>query len=380
MNIHNIDRLIHPNSVSVLIGPNGSGKSRLLRSIADDCLLRGDEVIAIAPTIFDRFQRMRSGRMHFFGARQGRSAAVRVIRAALVRASAESPQVLKDLTRALAYASFDPVIGIGITNLDFARFDEATKELSEEQREELHSALRKWRNRSAGDGIVRLELERFSFRELDALSFAVIAMHDDLLWRGGVVSRIEYSFFRAGVPIPALEACSGELCFITTIAFIATQIRRSSIIAIDEPETSLHPTWQQNYVRTLLDLFSHYQPSIVISTHSPIIVSGGEAARGAMLVYEMNGGVPSLFSHERLSLEEMYDRLFGLITPRNHYLSQRAVAILNALNSGNWSLARVTQELESLEAKSYDESQKGVIAKLIEVARRLDTMKGGRGE
>ncbi|HMP08283.1 MAG TPA: AAA family ATPase, partial [Lacipirellulaceae bacterium] len=124
----------------------------------------------------------------------------------------------------------------------------------------------------------------------DALTFAIIARHDDLLYRTKIASRIEYFLYRKAEPIPLLEACSGEICFITTVAFISAQIESRSVIAIDEPDTSLHPTWQQSYVKTLLDLFHRYEPRILISTHSPIIISGAEAASGAVAVFEMKGG------------------------------------------------------------------------------------------
>jgi hypothetical protein len=130
-------------------------------------------------------------------------------------------------------------------------------------------------------------------------------------------------------------------------------------------------------VKTLLDLFHRYEPRILISTHSPIIISGAEAASRAVAVFEMKGGEASIFDHAKLSLEEMYDRLFGLITPKNHYLSQRAVLLLNALNSGDRSLDQVVSELAELRAKSYDESQQEVIVKVEAMARELDSMSGG---
>jgi len=182
-----------------------------------------------------------------------------------------------------------------------------------------------------------------------------------------------------------LEACSGEICFITTVAFISTEIDPQSVIAIDEPDTSLHPTWQQSYVKTLSELFYLYQPRILISTHSPIIISGAEAAtqesslveptNKEVIVYEMRDGDTILFDHVNLSLEEMYDRLFGLITPKNHYLSQRAVMLLNELNSGERNFTQVIGDFETLREKSYDESQRAVIEKFEDMARRLEAMK-----
>lgn len=369
---------IHPGTVNVLIGPNGSGKSLLLRNLCNSFLRRGEEMIAIAPTIHDRFLRMPKRGLRFFGARQGRNASVNVVRSALERASAETPQILKNLTRALEYTDFEPVIGLRLSNLNLDNFHAAEERLSRTEAERLHSALLKWQNRGERSGIVRLRVDSFSFEELDALSFAIVARHEGLLRKTNTVSRIKYFLFRKNKPIPLLEACSGEIWFITTVAFISTQIGKNSVIAIDEPETSLHPTWQQSYVKTLLDLFHNYEPRILISTHSPIIISGAEAASGAVFVYEMKDGEATIFDHVNFSLEEMYDRLFGLITPKNHYLSQRVVTMLNALNAGSRSLNEVLHELDGLGTKSYDESQHAVIAKFRDMANKLESMRQGR--
>ena len=156
--------------------------------------------------------------------------------------------------------------------------------------EELHGALLKWQSRDERDDIVRLMMESFSFEELDALTFAVLARHDDLLYRTRMILPIEYYLYRNRKPIRLLEACSGEIVFITTVAFISSQIKTNSVIAIDEPDTSLHPTWQQSYVRTILDLFYQYEPRILISTHSPIIISGAKVANDTVNVYEVENG------------------------------------------------------------------------------------------
>jgi hypothetical protein len=278
------------------------------------------------------------------------------------------------------------MIGIKVSDLNLNNFPAAAERLSPFEAEELQSVLLKWQSRRE-DGAVRLRLDSFSFDELDALSFATLARHDELLRKTKTTSRIEYLLYRRGEQIPLLEACSGEICFITTVAFISTEIDSQSIIAIDEPDTSLHPTWQQSYVRTLLELFYLYQPRILISTHSPIIISGAEAATQGtaiqepsdreLIVYEMKDGETTLFDHSKLSLEEMYDRLFGLITPKNHYLSQRAVTLLNDLNSGERNFDQVVTEFETLREKSYDDSQKAVIGRFEEMARRLEAMKTG---
>lgn len=91
---------IRPNSVNVLIGPNGAGKSRLVRKLCASFLHRGENVIAVAPTIYDRFLRMPARGLRFFGARQGRMAAANVLRNALERAASGEIQVINVMPRA----------------------------------------------------------------------------------------------------------------------------------------------------------------------------------------------------------------------------------------------------------------------------------------
>jgi len=301
-----------------------------------------------------------------------------VFRAALEKAFSENPQVLKNLSRALEYTEFEPFIGIGLSKLDWENLDLAVEGMSSRDKEEIRAALMKWRVRADNHGVVRLSMTSFSFEEMDSLTFAALAKYDDFLYRTKTTSRIAYFLYRNGQPIPLEEACSGEIAFITSVAFISAHIGPKTVIAIDEPDTSLHPTWQQSYVRTLLDLFHLYQPSIVLSTHSPIIVSGTEAAHGKLSVYEVRNGAARRFDHLGLSLEEMYDRLFGLITPKNHYLSQRAVSLLNSLSDENQSLDDVLRDLGALKSKSYEESQIEVIAKFESLARKLDRLRNGR--
>jgi predicted ATPase len=364
------------NTVNVLIGANGSGKSRLLREISLDALGSWGHVIAVAPTIYDRFRGLSGARYKFFGARNGRGAAARIIRKALERASSEDPQVLKNLTRALHYTGFDPVIGMRVSNLKLENFESARHALSREEAEELQSSLHKWQSRTVLDyqGMVRIELNEYSFREFDALSFAIIARYESFLRKSKVLSKVEYLLFRGSEVIPLLEACSGELCFITTIAFIATNMELNSLIVIDEPETSLHPTWQKNYISTLLDLFHYYNPRIVISTHSPIIISGAEVSTSVVSVHELSNGVAKHFPHGKFSLEEMYDILFGLITPKNHHLSNVAMDLLNDLNARRKSLEEVSMRLQELREKSYDETQQMVIGRIQVMARELNNM------
>lgn len=272
---------------------------------------------------------------------------------------------------ALAYTGFDAVVGFKIKYLDVEKIYQLQDEFEPAEFERLRGALLKFRSStsSRSDGVRQLTLDNFSFTELDSLLVGTVAKHESILKKHKVVNQIDYFLFRKNERIPLMEACSGELCFIATVAFIATEIEPNTLIVIDEPETSLHPTWQKNYIETLLDLFSYYSPRITISTHSPIIISGTKADQVA--VYEVKDGFAKAFSYEKLSLEEMYHYLFGIITPKNHHLSTVAVTLLNDLNAGNIQLPAVINALSDLSEKSYDDQQRKVISKIGHLAEKI---------
>ncbi len=360
------------NSVTVLIGANGSGKSRHLREICLRSLRRGENVVAVSPSPYDRFGGIRNSSFQFFGSRLGPRAIRRMMSSLILRASTGDPKVLSNFTRALEHTGFDAAIGIRVPELPTDKLQRMLQE-KEPLAVELARALERWGDRSSSNGIVALRIQSYSFTELHALNIGFIVRHEARLPSLGIKGKIEYFFIRGGEPIPLLEACSGEIAYVTTFAFIAAQITPRAIIAIDEPETSLHPTWQKGYVSMLLDLFSLFEPRIFISTHSPIIISGAQTTEHAVTVLEAAPSSIRLFQHQRLSLEEMYDRLFHIITPKNHHLSNRAVSLLNDLSAGNRSLANVQESLKRLRERSYDGRQREAISKIEELARRVSS-------
>lgn len=98
------------------------------------------------------------------------------------------------------------------------------------------------------------------------------------------------SLFRDYKEISLHQASSGELTLITSLIYISSVITRNAIILVDEPENSLHPKWQTEYVKNLLDLFYLYEPSIVIATHSALILNGAELNYENVNVYKGKDG------------------------------------------------------------------------------------------
>ncbi len=83
------------------------------------------------------------------------------------------------------------------------------------------------------------------------------------------------------------QASSGQQCMLTIMLGIAGSIQNGSLICIDEPEISLHPSWQSSIVNQLQRVFSgYYGCHFIIATHSPQIVAGLTTDNGYVLNLE----------------------------------------------------------------------------------------------
>lgn len=69
-------------------------------------------------------------------------------------------------------------------------------------------------------------------------------------------------------------ASSGEQCLLVIMLGIAGNIDNDSLVLIDEPEISLHPRWQEEFMQLLISAFSGYRGcQFIIATHSPQLIS-----------------------------------------------------------------------------------------------------------
>ena len=70
------------------------------------------------------------------------------------------------------------------------------------------------------------------------------------------------------------ELSSGEWQLFYSLANLVLNVRNDSLILIDEPENSLHPRWQTEYLGLVRDLIKHAEGChVIIATHSPLIAA-----------------------------------------------------------------------------------------------------------
>lgn len=76
-----------------------------------------------------------------------------------------------------------------------------------------------------------------------------------------------------GEDIEEAQLSSGEHHLLYLMVSALTTRRRGTVIAIDEPELSMHIAWQRKLIRKLVECASNASPQFVFATHSPEIVS-----------------------------------------------------------------------------------------------------------
>lgn len=64
---------------------------------------------------------------------------------------------------------------------------------------------------------------------------------------------------------------SGEQQIVLLIGEIFRNIRRGSVLLIDEPELHLHPVWQRMFMETLTTLCKKFEAQLIVTTQSPRI-------------------------------------------------------------------------------------------------------------
>jgi predicted ATPase len=91
----------------------------------------------------------------------------------------------------------------------------------------------------------------------------------------GMISAPEIQLKRAS-GYSLQESSSGEYHFFSSIVGLMATVKTHSLVLIDEPEVSLHPNWQMQYLSFIRELFSskEYATShILIATHSHFLIS-----------------------------------------------------------------------------------------------------------
>lgn len=363
------------NDVTILVGENGSGKSFLLGELADMYIYRNfSYVIGIANSIHDKFK-TKNPKFRGLRARRGRRQTKETLKNALVNMAKDTRKRVEYASRALEYVNYNPIIGFRFNLFDDESFEYKLDniKLSEWNKEQIFSLLRKYKNLQSKEykTIQWLETNNNNFYEIEKYSLIELFKWESLLVKHKVIEPIEVFLSKGKTSISLFDASSGELAFISTIIYIASVIDENTVILIDEPENSLHPKWQREYIGKLIDIFYFYQPKFIIATHSPLIISGAELSIEDVRIYKIANFKFSLQDNKSLSVEEIYYNYFDTTTSENRFLSELLISNLNRLSKKEIQLNEFDNFLYTLSNSIKDSKQLNIIEGVSKISREI---------
>lgn len=358
--------------VSLLVGENGSGKSTLLNDLSKFFLRNRKDVIAVANSIHDKFD-VNHKNIKALRGRSGRRQTRSTIKNSLENIAKQSNiQGLKNAGRVLQYVGFHPVIGFKIDRLHYNFKDVInSSEIEASLKSQLIYLIERFQNETSLNEVFWLEADSFSYSEIERSSLLELFLWETELKNLKVFTRIDVFLRKGERIISILNASSGELALITTMVYVSTVITEDTVILIDEPENSLHPKWQKEYVKTFFDLFFRYQPKLIIATHSPLVINGAELFTPDPKIYKSNGFKFIEQMKEPLNVEELYFRFFDINTPQNRFLSDYIIRLLNLLANSKIGFDYFQIEINRLKDKSYDPKQIALMDSVIQLASNI---------
>lgn len=171
------------------------------------------------------------------------------------------------------------------------------------------------------------------------------------------------------------RASSGQLSMISSLLSLASVITDGSLVLIDEPELSLHPEWQTEYVDLLMKTFSQFSGChFIIATHSPLVIS--ELPKRANIIALDRAHLPPLDDISGQSSDYLLAEVFGSPLPGNLYIRERVVSALRLAGNGEVHSDEFIRTLSDLRRLSVELDSADPARKLIEDLARVTALAG----
>ncbi|MDP9954787.1 putative ATPase [Epilithonimonas hungarica] len=343
--------------INILVGENGSGKSTFLNLLANEHLNAGKNVIAIANTIYDKFKINRVN-FHSLKASSGKNISVTAIRKVVKLLEFSNSKSLFNLINTFNYIKFKPKITVEIIGLN-SNYNEILKnsEYSNYDKFLLTFNLDGYFREAYFGKRYTLDLEKHHLEKNNDVFVLFLLNQEIALRKLGILKSIKIFLEKDYNEFELKLASSGELSLLSSFIYISAYIEENTVILIDEPENSLHPKWQIEYIRQLMDLFYFFQPKIIIATHSPLIINGALTYNKNVNIFKNINGIFTPTNNNLRNIEEIYEEYFGLNTPENRFLSDFLITKFNLLSEHKIELMDFIAMIDSLISKSFDTKQ-----------------------
>lgn len=158
------------------------------------------------------------------------------------------------------------------------------------------------------------------------------------------------------------DLSSGQWNWLYNFCTLEFEARDDSLILIDEPENSLHPTWQREYPEMLAKVLgSRKGCHAIVATHSVLLAASLPANSGNIQVLELDGSAAhltqsrSIQSHFGWSADDLYRDVFGIESSRSFEFTHAADKVLRAISGTAREGEEVVDEDIELLHKALDE-------------------------
>ena len=84
------------------------------------------------------------------------------------------------------------------------------------------------------------------------------------------------------------DLSSGEKSLLARVVYLYIKDIKNKVILIDEPELSLHPTWQDKILKLYENYAIQNNCQIIIATHSPLVLGSAKNSSIRILYFEAN--------------------------------------------------------------------------------------------
>lgn len=388
-------------SVSILVGPNGSGKSSFLRDLVRRYRYHR-EIVVVCNTPHDRFARLQGVRRISIGKTNGSPRVV--VKNSVAQALSGSGADFYRISSTLEYCSYRARFGFAIdsardygASLEELR-DKSPRMLSDDHVGDVDGVAPEdlvpkfpWDPSEEDLQLAVSFLQRHDPREriwIDAndsalkfsrsREFASVLKLESRLRAWNVIRGIRVFLERQdGEAIEMQHASSGQLALISSLLFMITNASRDPIVIVDEPENSLHPNWQREYVDKLLAALNYRNATVIMATHAPLVVTGAVTSnRDIVSVFGTSGGKAKRLQIDpegsSASIEEILWEAFDVVTPANHFVSETIVDAISAFERGETDKEEVLSLIEHMKAESFDKRQQDFFEAVEELVEKVD--------
>lgn len=163
------------------------------------------------------------------------------------------------------------------------------------------------------------------------------------------------------------DLSSGQKCMILTLLNISGAITDNSIVCIDEPEISLHPRWQKEFMKVLIEFFSGFKRChFIVATHSPLIIS--ELSNDNCFILNMDvGHAKKANEYRNMSSDYQLAEVFGIAGNNNEYLNRVVVSLLSKLSRTGILNKNEKSQLDALVDLSQEMDKEDSVKELIDI-------------